>query len=219
MGKMLGTPTNDSRLSLVSLSACLIVAVALTGCSTCHVIVSKIEVDLKPRDLDQSKLILIKDFVTPAGIGRQNGTAGKAIRKCVMGGLASYGYYVRTYSAELEKSGTVVIDGTITHFERGSNLTRCVLSYFPYRLLVSPPADPLAAHAKANVRIYKGCVPSEVLAEFQVETWDSEALAGWNECLESHIAWGIVNYLKRRAGADLPTGKDSSPSWIRYAEK
>jgi len=182
--------------------------------------VSEIEVDLKPEDLDQNKLILVKDFVTDAGMAHQEGAVAKAIRKCLMGGLAGYGYYVRVYSTELETPGTVVIDGTLMHFERGSNLTRCVLSYFPYRILVPPAADPLAAHARANVRIYKGCVPSEALAEFQVETWDSEPLAGYKECLESYIALGIVNYLKSRVGEDTPIGKAfSMPCWIEYTEE
>jgi len=120
--------------------------------------VSRIEVDLKPGDLDQNKLILVKDFVTDAGMAHQEGAVGKTIRKCLMGGLGADGYYVRTYSTELEKPGTVVLEGTITDFDRGSGLLRAaeMFVFVLYDVVVPVTADPSAAHAKANVRIYKG---------------------------------------------------------------
>jgi len=168
--------------------------------------VSKTEVDLKVGDLEQSTLILVKEFDTRAGLADQKGAPPKVIAKYLVGRFCYHGYHARAHSADLETRDAVVIDGVITKFDRGSDLARF------FAILICPPtglfgpADLLAARAKVTVKIYKGGAPGSPIAQFQIEAFDGAIGAASEGGLEGGITNAIVNYLNKRVGEDLPVG-------------
>ncbi len=196
----------------IGLLLCVLAAPTFTGCCACGSIVSKIEVDVKAGDLDQSNLILVKEFDTGIGLADQKGNPPKVIAKYLVGRLCYHGYHARAHSPDLETHNALIIDGVITDFDRGSDLVRFLVG--PWTALLGP-ADLLAAHAKATVKIHRESAPASPIAQFQIEAFDGAIGAGSEGCLEGGVIRAIVNYLNKRVGGDLPVGTAvSCPSYI-----
>lgn len=199
--------------TIAALALCVLGAVALTGGCAYGTIVSRIEVDLPTGQIDPARPILVKQFQTAPGVADEDHAIRKAVTGILVRFLSAEGYQAAWHSSIRETPDTLVIDGVITHFNRGSDIAR-----FFRVLLVGPvlarcgPADPLAGRTKASVTIYASPAPHCPLAHFQIEAFSAS-----ERSLERRLCEGIRNYLNKRLRPDLPVPTAiSDPSYVEH---